>query len=95
MMRLVKRRVVAVLMGIALSGCTAATGSLTQTFGTSHELARLNQTLNPKAKANLNPAEGFDGKAAKLALDRYYKSFEHVPPQPSFVLRVSDFKTRQ
>ncbi|ETX03311.1 MAG: hypothetical protein ETSY1_00430 [Candidatus Entotheonella factor] len=91
MIKPVKKRIVAVLIGIALSGCTATTGPLTQTFGTSHELLKSNQTLNPEASANLNAPEGFNGGAAKLAIDRYHESFERAPTQPNFVLRVSDF----
>lgn len=91
MMRPIKTCVVTVLIGIAMSGCTAATGPLTQTFGMSTQQAKANQTLNPEASANLTPPEGFDGEAANLAIERYHKSFENVPTQPDFVLRVSDF----
>jgi len=91
----VPRRIAGLLLGIALSGCATSTEPLTRTFSISNDLVKYRQTLNPQASARLDAVEGFDGKAASLAIDRYHKSFERAPVQPRFVLRVSDFQQQQ
>lgn len=86
----VKSGLFAGLLGITLMGCTPVIGPLTQSFGRSQASARMNQTLNPEASANLQAVEGFGGEAAKLAIERYYSTFEQVPTQPTFVLPISN-----
>ena len=57
-------------------------------YGTSHRLAIFNQTLNPDAEKNLDPVEGFDGPAAKSALETYRTGFERPTPPPAYTLSI-------
>jgi hypothetical protein len=45
-------------------------------YGTSYELQKFNQTLNPQAEKNMEPVVGLNGKAAQNAVDKYQKEFE-------------------
>ncbi len=68
-----------VLMGAALllAGCGTTTPTvLDAQMGKSVELARAQQTLNPKASLDNRPVEMIDGKSADAVVDRYHKSFE-------------------
>lgn len=57
-------------------------------YGTSYNLAKMNQTLNPQAEKNLNPVYGLDGRAAQLTMDKYQKSFEKPEKEPVYVLSI-------
>ncbi len=57
-------------------------------YGTSYRLAIFNQTLNPAAEKNLDPVEGFDGPAAKSALETYRTGFEKPSPPPVYTLSI-------
>ena len=52
-------------------GCTTAPTRLEADYRTSYHLARVNQILHPEAAANLEPVDGFDGRAAQETFDRY------------------------
>lgn len=71
-------------------GCTTAPTRLEADYRTSYNLAKVNQILHPEAAANLQPVDGFDGRAAQETFDRYQKSFAQPPP-PRFVLPVGAF----
>ena len=45
-------------------------------YGTSHQLQKYNQTLNPEAAKNQTPVTGMSGQAAQSASDKYQKGFE-------------------
>jgi hypothetical protein len=71
-----------VLLALALAGCRTSP-RIDDHFG---EAVRANvaaQTLHPQASTNTNPAAGVDGQAARAALQRYQKSFEHAEQQPA------------
>ena len=80
----------AAIIFLAAAGC-AGPSRLAMDYGTSHQLARFNQILNPQAEKNLEPATGFDGHAAQAAIERYRKGFERatpsVPYTPIFGIR--------
>lgn len=60
-------------------GC--APSRVAMDYGTSFELQKYNQILNPEAEKNLEPVVGIDGRAAQNIEDKYQKSFEQ--PQQS------------
>jgi hypothetical protein len=73
-------RKVTLLIGIiaALSltvGCAWQESRVAMDYGTSYQLQKYSQTLNPEAEKNLAPVMGMDGKAAQNAMEKYQKSF--------------------
>ncbi|PON19411.1 hypothetical protein C2W62_02865 [Candidatus Entotheonella serta] len=89
-MNLVKIGFLFSLMLVIGMGCATVPNPVHESFGTSFELAKRNQTLNPAASDNLKPVEGFNGSAAKFAMERYRRSFEEVPTRPTFTLQLDD-----
>jgi hypothetical protein len=68
---------------VALSfavGCAWQQSRVGMDYGTSHQLQKFNQTLNPEAEKNLAPVAGMDGKAAQHVAEKYQKSFEKTAP---------------
>lgn len=60
-----------------LAGCGTTTPTvLDAQMGKSVELARAQQTLNPKASLDNRPVEMIDGKSADALVDRYHRGFE-------------------
>ena len=57
-------------------GC--APSRVAMDYGTSFELQKYNQTLNPEAEKNLEPVVGIDARAAQNIEDKYQKSFEQT-----------------
>lgn len=45
-------------------------------YGTSHQLQKYNQILNPEAEKNMDPVVGLSAQAAQNAVDKYQKGFE-------------------
>jgi hypothetical protein len=80
---------IAALVGAALflSGCSTPS-RLETDYGTSHKLAIMNQTLDPKAEKNLQPVEGLDGPVAQKVLDKYGKEFEKAAPTNTYIMNV-------
>lgn len=78
------------LMIVVSTGCATVPNPVQASFGTSFELAKKNQTLNPAASDNLEPVEGFNGSAAQLAMERYRNSFRDVPTRQTFILEAGD-----
>ncbi len=60
-------------------------------YGTSHKLAKFNQTLNPQAEKNMDPVTGFDGSAAEAALGRYHKGFQEKAQAPVYSINIGNF----
>lgn len=58
---------------LLMTGC--APSRLELDYGTSQELVKMNQIINPDAGRNPAPVTGVDGGAAKRAHDEYQKSF--------------------
>ena len=59
-------------------GC--AESRVAMDYGTSHQLQKYNQTLNPEAEKNVAPVTGMDGRAAQGAVEKYEKGFEKAAP---------------
>ncbi len=78
------------LVAIAvLSGCAATTTPQTDArLGEAVTMMRAQQTINPEASRNTNPVTGFDGKAAKGALDNYRDSFRKPPTEAANLLTI-------
>jgi len=58
-----------------MSGCAASTTPQTDArHGEAMTMLKAQQTINPEASRNTDPVTGLDGKAAKVAIDKYYKS---------------------
>lgn len=55
-------------------GC--AESRVAMDYGTSHQLQKYNQTLNPEAVKNQAPVTGMSGQSAQNAVDKYQKGFE-------------------
>ena len=70
-----------VLIGIiaALSltmGCAWQESRVAMDYGTSFQLQKYNQTLNPQAEKNQAPVTGMSGQAATATAEKYQKGFE-------------------
>ena len=70
-----------VLIGIVTAfsftfGCAWQESRVAMDYGTSHQLQKYNQTLNPEAEKNLAPVTGMSGQAAQNAAEKYQKGFE-------------------
>jgi hypothetical protein len=70
-----------VLIGIiaALSltmGCAWQESRVAMDYGTSFQLQKYNQTLNPEAEKNTAPVTGMSGQAAQATVDKHNKGFE-------------------
>ena len=70
-------------LAAALAGCAPASPQFDRAFGETVPALRAQQTLNPDAPlANQNKSvDGVDGRAAREAMNRYYKSFAEPPAQ--------------
>lgn len=81
---------IAALVGTALllTGCATQMSRLEMDYGTSHKLAIMNQTLDPKAEKNLEPVYGLDGPIAQKVMDKYSKEFEKSAPPPSYIINL-------
>ena len=70
-----------VLIGIVTAftftfGCAWQESRVAMDYGTSHQLQKYNQTLNPEAVKNQAAVTGMSGQAAQNASDKYQKGFE-------------------
>ena len=74
-------RKIMLLIGIVAAfsltvGCAWQESRVAMDYGTSHQLQKYNQTLNPEAAKNQTPVTGMSGQAAQSASDKYQKGFE-------------------
>ncbi len=77
----------AIAMFLIFTGCVGPS-RLEIDYGTSHKLSKFNQILDPEAEKNLEPVMGFDGKAAKSAVEKYQKDFEKASLPPTYILGI-------
>ncbi len=61
-------------------GCAWQESRVAMDYGTSYQLQKYNQTLNPDAEKNLTPVMGMSGIAAQNAADKYQKGSEKEAP---------------
>ncbi len=60
-------------------------------YGTSHNLVKFNQILNPEAGKNLEPVTGLDGNTSQIIMDKYQKSFERDRQRPVYNINIGGF----
>jgi hypothetical protein len=70
------------------AGCVSQT-RVERDYGTSYNLQKFGQTLNPQAEKNLEPVYGFDGQAADKTVVKYEKSFEEKVAAPTYTFSIS------
>lgn len=81
------------MLGVALlTGCASDMSKVGMDYGTSYQLAKHNQILNPEAEKNLSPVYGFDSLAAQATLERYEKGFEKEDVRPVYNINVGGMK---
>lgn len=80
------------IMVMILTGCATGPTRVEADYGTSYNLARSQQILNPTAQQNLEPVYGFDGRAAEATIQRYRGTFEKPPPAPTYAISVGQIK---
>jgi hypothetical protein len=74
---------------VLISGCVAPSPSFDDQFGQTVPTLRAQQIANPQAaiENQERAVTGMDGRAAREAVDRYYKSFRE-PPAPTNVFTI-------
>jgi len=81
------------LIGVAgiflLVASCAGPSRVEMDYGTSHKLAKFNQTLNPQAEKNLEPVTGSDGRTAEATIERYRKGFQEKSEAPVYSINIS------
>ena len=65
---------------LAMGGCAAPAPYLAERMGTAVDTAKAQQTVNPDASRDTDPAAGIDGSAAASAVDEYRNTFKTPPP---------------
>jgi hypothetical protein len=60
-------------------------------YGTSYNLAKYGQILNPEAEKNLEPVVGMDGQVTEIVVDKYRKGFEKEKPRPVYNINIGGF----
>jgi accessory colonization factor AcfC len=81
-----------VLGALLTAGCSGTVSRVQMDYGTSYQLAKYNQILNPGAEKNLDPVYGFDGEAARATIQKYEKSFEKETVAPVYSINVGGFR---
>ena len=79
----------AIMASLLLTGCSNHS-MLSKKWGRSYESASNNQIANPDASKNLEPVEGFDGKAAMKAMDGYQQGCEKQKKETTYNLRLGN-----
>ncbi len=70
-------------------GCSTQQSRVERDYGTSYNLQKFGQTLNPQAEKNLEPVYGLDGQAADKNVVKYEKSFEEKVAAPSYTFGIN------
>ena len=65
-----------------LAGCAPMTPNLDRQFGTSVNIIKAQQTIDPDASRNTRMVT-LDGDAANRSVERYVKSYSAPTPQPN------------
>jgi uncharacterized protein (DUF3084 family) len=69
------------IAAVAAAGCTATTPNLDRQFGSTVNVLKAQQVVDPAASSRATPVT-IDGEAAREAVNRYYKSYKAPSPQP-------------
>jgi len=82
-------KLLALIVATFLGGCGTTTPKMVDSqMGSSVEMAKAQQTLNPRASQDIRPVEGIDGKSADAVIDRYHRGFQVPPPVNIFSIGV-------
>ena len=76
------------IIGLLLVSAGCAPSRVEMDYGTSVNLSKFNQTLNPSATKKLEPVTGLDGVAAQFTMDKYFKGFESPAPPPVYMFTI-------
>ncbi len=90
---MLKSSYAAIVICFFLSAC-AGPSRLAMDYGTSCQLSKFNQIANPEAEKNLAPVTGMDGRAAQITMEKYWKSFEAVPPITTYTISLGSLGRR-
>jgi len=72
---------------LLIGGCSTAP-RFEKNFGATVRANLAAQTIAPQNAANVNPAHGIDGPAARAAQERYQRSFTQPQSEPAPVARM-------
>jgi hypothetical protein len=70
-----------------VSACTGP-NRVEESYGTSVNVTKFHQMLNPDADKNLEPVTGMDGKAAQASIETYRKGFEKPAEVPQYIFNM-------
>jgi hypothetical protein len=65
---------------LVTAACASPAPYVEENLGAAVDAAKAQQTLNPDAWRNADPAAGIDGTAAANAVGEYHNSFKAPPP---------------
>lgn len=68
-------------IAITATGCTAVTPNLDRQFGSTVNVLKAQQVIDPASSGRATPVN-VDGETAREAIIRYYKSYKAPIPQP-------------
>lgn len=74
-----------ICLAVVIGGCAWQQSRVEADYGTSYQLQKYGQTLNPDAEKTLTSTQGLDGQAALNAMTRYRKTFEKQEKTPSYI----------
>jgi len=78
-----KMIIVACVCSVMVLTLGCAKSRLEMDYGTSYNLQKFNQTLNPDAEKNLVPVTGLSAQAAQNVGEKYQKGFEKQAEAPT------------
>ncbi len=87
-MRTISLVALSMLASVMLVGCGLETSRVDADFGTSYQLAKANQILNPDADKNLEPVMGISGEVGKRVTDKYTQGFEKEVATPTYIFNL-------
>ena len=72
---------ICIAFATAATGCTAVTPTLDRQFGSTINVLKAQQVIDPAASVRSTPVN-VDGETARAAIDRYHKSYKAPSQQP-------------
>lgn len=81
-----------VILTVSMGYAEMQQSRLEQDYGTSANLAKFNQILNPDADKNLEPVSGLNGNAAQENMKKYVKGFEKPAKEPVYTFTIGGSK---
>jgi hypothetical protein len=90
----ISRVLIGILIAIVFSAGCSTPSRVQKDYGTSFELAKFHQTLNPEGWRNLEPVTGLDGNSAQATVEKYRKGFEKEAPPTPYILNIGGIGQR-